>query len=106
MGEPLTLQTVPNGSLMNEYQLAPGVFGYAVEVDGSIYVPVITAENPGSGQVGAFLDRLPENVRIPNVLSRRLLGMLTRRGWRLTTEIDETGDSVAVDVFVHPKAPR
>ena len=89
---------------MAEYELAPGVFGYAMEHEGAIYIPVMRATDPGSGQVGAFLDRLPPNARVPNVLSNRLRGMLTRRGWRPSAEIDETGESVSVEVFVHPEA--
>ncbi len=98
----MTIKTVAEGSPMSEYELGPGVFGYAMEHDGAIYIPVMRATDPGSGQVGAFLDRLPPEVRIPNVLSSRLRGMLTRRGWRSIAEIDESGESVSV--FVHPEA--
>ncbi len=75
--------------------LAPGVRGYAVVVGGCAYIPLIRAEHEGSGDVGRFLDSLPSGVKIPNVTSRRLLGMLQRRGF------DET-DEGGMDVWVKP----
>lgn len=104
--ESLTIKTVAEGSPMSEYELGPGVFGYAIEVDGAVYIPVMQATDPGSGQVGEFLDRVPSNVRIPNVVSSVLRGMLLRRGWRAATEIDESGEAVSVEVFVHPEADQ
>lgn len=59
--------TVPQGSKLAEYELAPGVNGYAIELDGLIYIPIIIAQREGSGDVGRFLDSLSERCRIPNV---------------------------------------
>ena len=87
MSRPLKVPTVPNGSVGRmDYRLAPGVYGYAVEADGEIWLPYIRAAREGSGAVGRFLDRLPANAAIPNVVSSRLLGMLRRRGWKSRLE--------------------
>lgn len=69
-------------------ELAPRVTGYTVETDDGLYVPVITAEREGSGDVGRFLDSLPKDRRVvvPNVVNPRLEGMLIRRGFTLTEE--------------------
>jgi hypothetical protein len=64
------------------YPLAPGVRGWAVERDGEIFIEQLKAEVEGNGDVGRFLDSLPENCVIWNVVSDRLEGMLRRRGWR------------------------
>lgn len=68
--------------------LAPGVWGYTVRTDAALYVPLLLAECEGSGAVGRYLDALPtsETIRFPNVISRRLAGMLRRRGFRLRGE--------------------
>lgn len=72
--------------------LAPGVRGYAIlKTNGLLYIPVIEAVAQGSGDVGRFLDSLPLNVRIPNVCSERLEGMLKRRGWTMYIELVEDG---------------
>lgn len=83
--------TVPNGSACDEYELAPGVHGYAVEHAGAIYIPVIHAQREGAGAVGRFLDSLSSRCRIPNVVSPQLAGMLQRRGWKAQTEETELG---------------
>lgn len=81
--------------------LAPGVLGYTCEEKGELWIPLIHAETPGSGQVAAYLDSLPRDrtVIVPNVLSPRLAGMLLRRGFdeevRWIEEMEE-----AVDLFV------
>jgi hypothetical protein len=61
--------------------LGQGVKGYAIEVDGYAYIPLIEADREGSGDVGRWLDALPPKVRITNCISIRLWGMLERRGW-------------------------
>lgn len=69
--------------------LAPGVRGYTVDLgERGLYVPLIEAENPGSGDVGRYLDSLPRDRRVvvPNVVSARLLGMLQRRGFSAVME--------------------
>lgn len=68
--------------------LWPGVRGYAVEAKGKIYIPLIIAEPAGEGNVGRFLDSLSYRCVIPNVTSKRLEGMLERRGWAVHTESD------------------
>ena len=82
-------------------RLAPGVFGYSVESDGALYVPFIMAEKEGSGAVGKFLDELPTDrtVKVPNVESARLKGMLERRGFAPEMEwAEEFGEHVEVYV--------
>lgn len=74
-GDPITLGAEP--------LLAPGVRGTAFDTPAGIYIPLITADDEGSGAVGAFLDALPTDRRVvfPNVISARLEGMLVRRGF-------------------------
>ena len=79
--------------------LAPGVRGYAIEENGKIYIPLIIAEQEGSGVVGRFLDSLTPRCVIPTVTSVRLRGMLERRGWKCTEE-EAMGD--VFDVWVRP----
>ncbi len=86
-GEPLD----PNA------ELALGVLGYAIEEDGIIWIPAISAANEGDGRVGRFLDALPRDrtIRFPTVISARLAGMLTRRGFVAGSEfVEEIGESV------------
>lgn len=76
---------------MNE--IAPGVLGYVVDdLDtGDVWIPLLYARNEGNGDVGRFLSALPHDfgVVVPNVISSRLAGMLSRRGFRHTTlEVD------------------
>lgn len=77
--------------------LAPGVLGYTVWTPDALYIPVIQAVSEGNGDVGRFLDSLIGTVRIPDVLSTRLLGMLERRGYLPTRErAEEFGEYVDV----------
>jgi hypothetical protein len=78
--------------------LAPGVRGYAMESDGAIYIPVIIADNPGSGDVGRYLDGLPPDrtIRVPNLTSEILEGMLRRRNFDVIVELAPNGDKVDV----------
>jgi len=75
--------------------LAPGVYGYTMEHDGALYLPMIWSAEEGKGHVGRFLDSLPRDrtVRVPNVISDRLAGMLERRGfvriWEMAPEMNE-----------------
>ncbi len=64
-------------------ELAPGVYGYVIEDEGIVYIPMVTAAREGDGSVGRFLDSLPRDrtIRFPTVLSQRLAGMLERRGF-------------------------
>lgn len=63
--------------------LAPGVWGYTIEANHSLYVPVIISQDEGRGYVAAYLDRLPMNKRIvfPTVLNPKLVLMLLKRGF-------------------------
>jgi hypothetical protein len=76
---------------MGEQQLAPGVHGWYFDTPEGIYIPVITADNPGSGEVGKYLDSLPCNrdIKFSTVLSAKLRGMLLRRGFVDATEFSE-----------------
>lgn len=67
-----------------EPELAPGVRGIRFETPQGIYIPLITAEAPGSGAVSAYLDTLPRDQRIvfATVISEQLAEMLYRRGFR------------------------
>jgi len=75
------------GSLITPGQeefIAPGVRGYAIQQGETVYIPLIIAENEGSGEVGKFLDSLSRRCVIPNVTSPRLAAMLMRRGFAPT----------------------
>ena len=84
----------------SEPLLAPGVRGYQIEVrKGEVYIPLIAAEEEGSGLVGLFLDALPTTitVKFPNVVNEKFLGMLQRRGFVCLIEhCDRTDEDVAV----------
>ena len=100
-----TVPTVPIGSALDGvYELAPGVMGYAVEKDGTLYVPFMAARRPGTGDVGRFLDALATESRpviVPNVISVRLRGMLERRGWIAEERWSEENEE-HVEVYVRP----
>lgn len=85
--------------LGQEPELAPGVGGYTLDVDGDLWLPLIYAEDEGSGQVGEYLDTLPfdRRVVVPNILSGRLAGMLRRRGF--VSETVESSEG-SVDALV------
>jgi hypothetical protein len=65
------------------YHLALGVLGRAFHEGDDVYIQWIQAEVEGSGDVGRFLNRLSPNCQIIDVVSPRLEGMLTRRGWKM-----------------------
>jgi hypothetical protein len=64
-------------------ELAPGLRGYTVEVDGALYIPMVMADEPGSGALSAYLDSLPHDktIKFPTVISRILREALERRGY-------------------------
>jgi len=72
-GEPL----IPG----QEPVLANGVRGCAFDMPNGIYIPMIAADKPGSGDVGRFLDALPKDRRVvfPTVISQELAASLPRR---------------------------
>lgn len=81
------------GSVMaigEEPQLAPGVRGILLDLPRGVIIPAIFAEKEGSGDVGRYLDSLPKDrcVVFPTVLSRRLRGMLLRRGFKDVVLVD------------------
>jgi hypothetical protein len=94
--DPMSL-AVPHGQV--EYPLARGVRGYTLDVDGDLWLPLISAVSEGSGDVGRYLDSLPEDrdVFVPNCISLRLEGMLRRRGF-VAAEVwaPEMGETVTV----------
>lgn len=67
-------------------ELYPGVHGeVVVREQGDLkitFVNYIWALNEGSGQVGKYLDSLEGTVIFEAVLSKRLRGMLKRRGYK------------------------
>lgn len=67
-------------------ELYPGVQGMAFENGAEIWIPFIRAKQEGSGQVGKFLDALDARCCVIEVCSKRLVGMLERRGWVRTME--------------------
>lgn len=73
--------------------LSVGVRGCALDLPEGIYIPLIRAEVPGDGRVGQFLDSLPRDRRVvfPTVISGKLAGMLTRRGF---VDAYESGEEV------------
>lgn len=67
-----------------EYQeLAPGVHGLTEEMLGMLVIHVIIADPPGQGNVSRYLDTLPTDrpIMAVRVLSEKLAGMLSRRGF-------------------------
>jgi hypothetical protein len=76
-----------------EPELAPGVRGILFDEPDEIIVPVVYAEDEGSGAVGVWLDSLltDRTVTFATVLSGRLKGMLHRRGFRPETLEDSEG---------------
>jgi hypothetical protein len=101
------IRTRRKGELLGAMdELAPGVLGYAMDVrERGLYVPIIHSTEEGKGNVGRFLDRLKERplVKIPNVMSAVLRGMLDRRGFVVEREYAEDfGESVEVWVWRKP----
>ena len=70
--------------------MGEGVRGTAFDTEEGIYIPLISAERPGTGAVARFLDALPKDRRVvfPTVTSPRLHAMLGRRGFQ---QIEEAG---------------
>ena len=62
-------------------ELFPGVHGCAFAEGDEIWIPLIRSVQEGSGQVGKFLDALDLRCCVIMVCSKRLRGMLERRGW-------------------------
>lgn len=82
-----------------EPEIAPGVRGVVFDTGNGIYVPLVSAERPGSGDVAKWLDGLPRDRRVvfPNVISARLAEMLRKRGFVETTEFaPEFGEHVDI----------
>lgn len=87
--------------MMGQVPLAPGVHGAVFDTPEGIYIPIISADNPGSGDIGRYLNSLPRDrvVKFPCVLSQRLQEMLERRGFVESQEwCDQTAEIVPVMV--------
>lgn len=86
--------------------LAPGVYGYTVETKQGTYIPIIGAQDEGSGAVGRYLDGLDRSRtwKFPTVISSRLVGMLQRRGWQPKREYNAR-DLEWEQVWVLPALP-
>jgi hypothetical protein len=79
-------------------QIFPGVRGTALKrPNGLIHIPMIIGK--GEGQVGRMLDCLSQCCRVVYVTSKKLRGMLERRGY--TCEIEQTADG-PMDVWKPP----
>jgi hypothetical protein len=72
--------------------IGEGVRGTAFDMPDGVYIPLIRAENPGTGDVARFLDALPKDRRVvfPNVVSSKLQAMLERRGF--VSDWDPSGE--------------
>jgi len=81
-----------------EPEIAPGVRGYAVESDGWVFIPIVIGN--GTGAVGKFLDSVSPRCVFPTVISHKLRGMLTRRGFEEIRFGDEE-----VFVRITPRKP-
>lgn len=84
---------------MGEELLAPGVYGWRFDTPEGIYIPVISAACPGSGDVARFIDSLPKDRRIvfSTVISPVLRKMLLKRGFVDGLEFSaEFGEQVEV----------
>lgn len=66
-----------------EPELGPGVRGVLFDQEDRIVIAVLYATEPGSGDVGRYLDALPKDrlIIFSCVISPRLRGMLERRGY-------------------------
>lgn len=65
-------------------EMAPGVLAIAYPVNGDeLRITWVSAVNPGSGEVGHWLDTLPldQTIWVSAIVSDRLTGMLGRRGF-------------------------
>jgi hypothetical protein len=69
----------------NYPEIVPGVHGDVVtrSAQKTIFINILGTTKPGQGLVGRYLDSLPADftIRVPSVMSRRLAGMLARRGY-------------------------
>lgn len=63
-------------------EIYPGVHGAIHMMGDVLFINEIWAKVEGSGQVGKYLDSLEGVVIVDSVLSKRLLGMLQRRGYK------------------------
>jgi hypothetical protein len=92
---------VDNGIFPHLDELAPGLFGYTVEYEGALYVPLVVADDPGHGACSRYLDSLPRDrtIKFPTVISSKLEGALQRRGFTLELEYS-TEFQTHVDVYV------
>lgn len=79
--------------------VAPGVRADVHDTPDGLYIPLVSADNPGSGEVAAWLDALPRDRRVvfPSVINPRLVEMLRRRGFEERSEFaSELGEPVDI----------
>jgi hypothetical protein len=99
---PISDDPMPSGAFKAVTKLGPGVRGFSYRQPVNVYamrgrnrgqrllrkgeviIPFLIAEKQGSGHVGRFLTRLSRNCVIVSVISKRLEGMLIRRGYKKT----------------------
>jgi hypothetical protein len=80
-----------------EDELGPGITGYKIEYRGATYYPLLISREEGKCHMRAFLDSLRGPVKVPCVTSDVLRGMLDRRGYVRTLEVEERfGEEVEV----------
>jgi hypothetical protein len=100
-----TIPVIPAFRVDDEETFAPGVIGFRYEFHGTTYYPIVTATNPGNGDVGRWLDSLSGRVGFVEVLSKQFAGMLDRRGYVQSVEpVGIGGEVVSVYVKDHAEA--
>ncbi len=76
----------------------------------SVSVPIIMADQPGTGKTGCFIDSLKagfDRVEFPSVISNRLEGMLERRGFKRVEVTDsEFCDGKTIEIYRWNKYPE
>jgi hypothetical protein len=89
---------------MTHEPLGPGVNGLVKIFPDKIEILGLRAEVEGSGDVGRWLDQLPTDclIRVPNVTSDRLKGMLSRRGFREVQRFEVVRYKGQVQEFMVP----
>lgn len=65
--------------------LAHQVSGILYKEPDGWYLPLVISEDPGKGNMAAFLDSLPQDTRVvfPVVVNKKLEAMLLKRGFKM-----------------------
>lgn len=88
-----------------EDELDDGVVGFIMADGDTVYLPFIEVLDSGKGKCQAYLEKLEREygvIKIPCVVSRILLHILQKRGYKLTYEYSKQFEE-AVDVWVKEK---